>query len=119
MSHLIRLFLTGLAGTLIVSSAVTSQTSPDSARSSLGLRIGYSFSAGDWTKARKIPPLPEVNLFKQGITFGADLEFRLSNRLTLAIDGGYEPLDGSDWEAYTRTTGDSVSVTASFGYAGI
>ncbi|MBI1805061.1 MAG: hypothetical protein HY033_08885 [Ignavibacteriae bacterium] len=119
MPHRIKLFLIGLVGTLVVSSGVSSQTIADSDRNSLGLRIGYSFSMGDWTKVRKVPSLPEVNLFKEQITFGADLEFRLSDRLTLSLDGGYEQLDGSEWEAYTRTTGDTVSVTASFGYAGI
>jgi hypothetical protein len=93
-----------------------SQTEHGTARNSFGLHAGYSFLAGDWNKAR---PAPEINLFKGYFTFGGDVDFRLSNLLSLAFEGGYEPLYGSDWESYARQQGDTVSVSASFGYFSI
>ena len=111
-----KLFLTILACIIGLVSGVSGQSKDDSARNSIGVRIGYSLSAGDWNKSRVAP---DVSLFKGSFTFGGDLEFRLSERLTLAIDGGYGPLNGSDWETYTAGTGDTVSVSASIGYAGI
>jgi hypothetical protein len=100
----------------LFSAGVLGQTDQGSVRNSLGLRGGYPVSAGDWNKVRY---LPDVNMFKPGFMFGGDLEFRLSDRLNLALEGGYESLDGGDWETYTRATGDTLSVGASFGYASV
>ena len=116
MTNITKTFLIILICTLTFSLTSLAQPQQDSARTSLGLHAGYAFSEGDWSKSRVVP---DVNLFKGRFTFGGDLEFRLSNRLSLAVDGGYEQLDGSEWEEYVRAHGDTLNVSASFGYIGV
>jgi hypothetical protein len=116
MKSLQRVVLIILACTVGLPSGGIGQPTQASVRASLGLRIGYPFFVNDWNKVRY---LPDVNLFKGQFTFGGDLEFPITDRLGLAIDGGYQPLDGGDWETYASARGDTLSVNASFGYVGI
>jgi hypothetical protein len=105
-----------MCGALITPAAILGQTDTGFVKSSLGISIGRSWMGGDWSKSRIAPA---VNLFTGGLALEADLEFRLSDRLTLAVIGSYAALDGSDWENYTRSKGDNVSVRASMILAGV
>ncbi len=87
------------------------QTGADSARSSLGLRASYFQPLGDW---RNSPVSSSVNLFDASIAFEGDLDFRIANRWTLGVEGGYSPLNGSAWEEYALKKGDTISVSGSF-----
>jgi len=83
---------------------------------SFALRIGYSFSEGDWSKSRVAP---NVIQFRGGLTLGANFEFGLSKGLAIVLDGGYEQLDGSDWANYVRSFGEYLAVNAWFAHAGV
>ena len=98
--------------------ATTARCQPEirSARSSFALRGGYGFAAGNWASSRVAPG---VSLFAGGGEFGADLELAVSDRVTIAVEGGYGTLSGSQWEEYVRSRGDNLNVTASMAYCGL
>jgi hypothetical protein len=97
------------AAALAAPSAAQEPEAP--ARNSFGLRVGYAASSGEWNKVRYAP---HVTLLDGGVTVGANVAIALSDRLSLVVSGGYEPLDGSDWEAFAGTEGDIVQASASF-----
>jgi hypothetical protein len=116
MPHTLKCLLVMLFCAVSVPSMLSGQSETASARSSFGLRFGYGLFSGDWNKVRFAP---DVSMFKGGFTLGGDFDVRLGDRLTLGFDGGYEPLNGSDWEAYALSKGDAVDVNASLAYGGI
>ncbi|HUI66144.1 MAG TPA: hypothetical protein VL126_14970 [Bacteroidota bacterium] len=114
-----RIRLTGaviLTIILFVPSRGHSQDAQELTSNSFGLRIGYTFSEGDWSKSRVAPNIVQ---FRGGLTLGADLEFALSKGLAIVLDGGYEQLDGSDWANYVRSKGEYLSVNAWFAHGGL
>jgi hypothetical protein len=90
---------------------LSAQPVPDSARTSLGIRAGYVWPFGEWTKS---VVAPTVDLVGISPGFEADLEFRIASRWTLGVEGGYSSLNGSNWEEYAAGTGDKLSVSGSF-----
>jgi hypothetical protein len=88
------------------------QTPAVGVRNSLSLYTGYSLAQGDWTQH----PYAPVSFFKQGFVFGGELAFRITDMLSVAINGGYSRLNTSDWENYARSMGDEVTSKASMGY---
>src|SRR5512142_1882572 len=111
-----RLLATALAAAMLASGIATAQEVTGPARNSVTLRCGYGFSAGDWNK---VPYLPDVTMMAGRIMYGMNIEVRVSDRWTLAFDGGFENLDGGDWEAYANSRGDTLRVDASFFYAAV
>jgi len=87
------------------------QVERDSARSSVGLRVGYSWPMGNWNKS---PVAPSVNLIGGNVEFEGDLDFAVSNLWTLGVEGGYSSLNGTAWEEYASGLGDRVVVSGSF-----
>jgi len=116
MSNTGTLMLLTFVCTLAAPPGLLGQTDNESARSSVGLRGGYAWTPGEWADSRVAQG---VAIFGGGLSFGGDIEFRLSTKLTLALDGGYTIFDGSDWEAYAESKGDHLSVTASMFYAAV
>ena len=84
--------------------------------SSFGLRGGFPVFFGDWNKARTAP---DVSRFESGFTGSGDFDIQLSDRFTLGLEIGYQPMSGSDWEKYSATQGDTVKVVASYAYTGL
>jgi hypothetical protein len=87
------------------------QTDADSATSSIGLRVGYCWPLGGW---RMSPVASSVELISGSFAFEGDLDFRIGNRWTLGVEGGYSALNGSAWEEYASGKGDRVSISGSF-----
>ncbi len=80
------------------------------AQSSLGIRAGYGLPVGDWAKNRVVP---SVQQFSGSVAFEGDLTFRLGEKWGLVLGGGYMSLNGTEWEQYTQSNGDHVSVSGS------
>ena len=116
MSCLMKPLFALLILAILIPAGASGQAIDSSRRSSIGLRIGYLFTAGEWNSVRYAP---EIRFLKGGFSVGADFEIPLTDKLSLAIDGGYQPLDGSDWEAYARSRGDEVAISAAFVYLGV
>jgi hypothetical protein len=76
---------------------------------SLSVRGGYAWSQGDWTSH----PYAPVSYFKQGLVFGGEFAFRLSDNAALALTGLYSHLNTGDWEDYALGMGDTVEGSAS------
>jgi hypothetical protein len=94
---------------LLLSHAAMAQDSIGIARNSLGFRVGYAATPGEWSNS---PVVPSVKLYGGGFTYEGDLEFRIAPLWTLGAGGGYVALNGSEWEDYARGQGDVVSVSA-------
>jgi hypothetical protein len=116
MSLSMRFFVRCFFCALLTSPGVYSQTDDMAAKNSLALRCGYSWLQGDWTNNRVAPA---VKFFEGNVTFEADLEFRLSDRLSLGVQGGYTGLDMSDWQNYASSRGGPISASSSMTYGGI
>jgi hypothetical protein len=93
----------------LVQHAAMAQDSVVVARNSLGFRVGYAATPGEWSNSLVDP---SVKLYGGGVTYEGDLEFRIAPLWTLGIGGGYVALNGSAWEDYVRGQGDVVSVSA-------
>ena len=78
-------------------------------RNSLAIQVGYGWAQGEWTGH----PYAPVSFFGQDLVFGADLAFRLSDKLVLAATGFYSGLNTGEWDAYARSMGDEVTSSAS------
>ena len=96
-------------GLLLLPHAVMAQDTVVVARNSLGFRVGYAATPGEWSNS---PMVPSVKLYGAGFTYEGDLEFRIAPLWTLGVGGGYVALNGSAWEEYLREQGDVVSVSA-------
>jgi hypothetical protein len=81
------------------------------ARTSLGLRAGYSWPLGMWKKSRVEP---SVNLISGSFGFEGDLEFAIADRWTLGVEGGHSSLNGREWEQYAGSRGDTITLSGSF-----
>ncbi len=112
----VRFYAFSVACALIIAMDAMAQSNTESAQNSIGIRGGYSWPMGDWSDQRTAPG---VRLFKGSVMFDADMEFSLSDRVSLALNGGYSGLDASDWENYAKSRGDNVSVSASLAYVGL
>ena len=108
MFTFVRCSLIGLI-CLVTAPGVLGQDTTQGAASSLGIRGGVSWPLGDWAKSRVDP---SVNFFTVGLAFDADLEVAIGKRWTLAFNGGYASLNGSDWEDYVASKGEQVTVSA-------
>ena len=86
-----------------------------SSGASLGIRVGYSLGIGEWTQHRFAP----VEHLKPGLTYGGDLEIRLSQKVGLGIMVDYTELDVGAWEDYAASKGSSVRATASLINGGV
>lgn len=100
-----------LLALMIIPALLSAQPVSDSARTSFGIRAGYVWPFGDWSKSVVVP---SVDLVGVSPGFEADLEFRIASRWTLGVEGGYSSLNGSNWEEYVSGTGDKLSVSGSF-----
>lgn len=116
MSQTMKLFLRGLLCTLLSSPGIHGQTNDLTRRNSLALRCGYSWLQGDWTYNRVAPA---VKFFKGAVAFEADLEFGLTERMAIALQGGYVGLDMSDWQNYASSRSGAMSASASMAYGGV
>lgn len=86
---------------------LAAQDSLKIARSSLGLRAGYSATPGVWSKS---PVVSSVKLYGEGFAYEGDLEFRIAPLWTLGFGGGYVSLDGSAWQKHARNQGDVITI---------
>lgn len=116
MSQSRSMILLGFVCMMAARPQILCQTDDERIGNSFGVRAGYSFSFGDWARARVAP---DVRLFKGSIVFGADLEFGVSRRLAIAVEGGYAPLDPGEWESLARTRGSNLNISASFVHVAI
>lgn len=91
-----------------------SQTPTESPSSSIGGHLGFALPMAG-TKHR----YADVNQFGGSILFGGDLEIKTSDKVGLAISGGYAKLDLSKWEDFAIARGDQVSASASMSYVGL
>lgn len=108
-------WMIALAAALMPCSSAA-QGERDSAQNSVALRAGYAMPLGDW---RQSPSAPSVNLIIGSFALEADLEFAIANRWTLAVEGGYWSLNGSDWESYVRAQGEAITLSGSFTHVSI
>ena len=106
-------FLLSAAGTL----SAQEESVPDSSTSrvSLGLRAGYAWPVGEWMQHRFAP----VDQFDAGLSFGGDIEIRLSEKGYLAILVDHTQLDVSAWEDYAASQGSVVDASASITQLGL
>jgi hypothetical protein len=100
-----------LLSLLAVPRGALAQVERDSARSSIGLRVGYSWPMGNWGKS---PVAPSVDLIGGNLAFEGDLDFAVASLWTLGIEGGYSSLNGTAWEEYASGLGDRITVSGSF-----
>jgi len=110
ISNVIKFLIATFCILLIFSSGLTAQTQKESARSSVGINIGYFFPQGGWTQARTNP---SIQYFKKGISSEVDLELAVVQWWTIVFSAGYTMLDVSEWENYASL--DSNTLTASAG----
>ncbi len=89
----------------------TAQADQDTVvHSSIGLRAGYGLPIGIWAESRIAP---QVRLFSGSFRFEGDITIGLGQKTGLVIGGGYMSLNGSDWEKYVSSKGDTLRVTGS------
>ena len=101
-----------LAGTI----PALAQTDERPVGSAIGVRVGYAWTPGDWSHNRVAPA---VAFLGGSVSFGGEIEIRVSDRMSIALDGGYLSLDGGDWVRYAAARGEIVRVSASIGNIGI
>jgi len=99
----------GITLVLIFSACLAAQMQEESARSSVGINIGYFLPQGSWTEARTDP---SVDYFKKGLYFEGDLELAVFQWWTIVVSGGFTVLDVSEWEEHVASTGDTLSGSA-------
>ena len=116
MLKMFRNFLACAALSLVLVTSGIGQTPDEFPSSSMGIHIGYGLTLGDWNKHRFAA---DVDQFGGSILFGGDLEIKTSDKVGLAISGGYAKLDVSKWEDFAMARGDHVSASASVSYVGL
>ncbi|MDH4071445.1 MAG: hypothetical protein OEV30_13600 [Ignavibacteria bacterium] len=82
---------------------------------SIGIRAGYGWGIGDWTRHRYAP----VDHLKPTLTYGGDLEIPLSYKVGLGLSVDYTRLDTGAWEEYAASQESFVKASASLINAGI
>ncbi len=114
--NLIKFLIATLCIILIFSPGLTAQTQKESARSSVGINIGYFFPQGGWTQARINP---SIRYFKKGISSEADLELAVVQWWTIVLSTGYTNLDVSEWENYASSDSNTLAATAGIVHFGV
>lgn len=109
ISNMIKCTAGSIILVLICSAGLMAQTQEESARSSIGLNVGYFFPQGDWTKARTDP---SVDYFKKGLYVEGDLELTVFRWWSIVFSAGYSNLDISEWEDHVSLAGDTLSGSA-------
>jgi hypothetical protein len=94
---------------LIFTVGLIAQTEEESARSSVGLNVGYFYPQGSWTQARTDP---SVDYFKKGLYVEGDLELAVFRWWAIVFSAGYANLDISEWEDHVASAGDTLSGSA-------
>jgi hypothetical protein len=116
MSKMMRSFLGSTTLLLVLIASALGQTPDEFPSSSISAHIGYSLTLGDWNKHRFAT---DIDHFGGSIFYGGDLELKTSDKVGLALIGGYAKLDVSKWEDFAVARGDHVSASASVSYVGL
>ena len=103
------------AAALLCAAAGEGQERVSGIRSSISLQAGYASAGGEWTRH----PYAPVSFFRQSLVIGGEVAIPLSDKLVLALNGGYSKLSTSDWDAYAGSMGDQVTSSASLGYLAV
>jgi hypothetical protein len=100
---------------LLSAAASPGQDGPPGVRTSVALHAGYAAASGGWTDH----PYAPVPFFRQDLVIGGEVAFPLTDKLALAVNGGYSALNTGEWDRYARSMGDAVTSSASLGYIAV
>jgi hypothetical protein len=102
---------------LLVAHDGAAQTAEPTAKVwTIGLAAGVRFPVGQWSEH---PYAFGVRQFGTAWAASGELAYHTSDRFSIALVGGYGPLETGDWERYAAAHGDAVEATAWLGTIGL